>query len=112
MFHNGSNYDYHFIKKELPEEFKKQFICLGENTEKYLTFSVPILKEVARIEKNGEEITKKYLRHYNLLTVQDLCQAHYQVLLIILLKEFTKLNVNTNTIKECEPCGIKYKYSD
>ena len=26
-FHNESNYDYHFIKKELAEEFKKQFIC-------------------------------------------------------------------------------------
>ena len=24
-FHNGSNYDYHFIIKELVEEFKKQF---------------------------------------------------------------------------------------
>ena len=33
-FHNGSNYDYHFIIKELAEEFKKQLTCLGENTEK------------------------------------------------------------------------------
>ena len=32
-FHNGSNYDYHFIIKELAEEFKKQFTCFGENTE-------------------------------------------------------------------------------
>ena len=28
VFHNGSNYDYHFIMKELAEEFKKQFTCL------------------------------------------------------------------------------------
>ena len=34
VLHNGSNYDYHFIIKELAEEFKKQFTCLGENTEK------------------------------------------------------------------------------
>ena len=34
VFHNGSNYDYHFIIKELAEEFKKQFACLGKNTEK------------------------------------------------------------------------------
>ena len=33
-FHNGSNYD-HFITKELAEKFKKEFTCLGENTEKY-----------------------------------------------------------------------------
>ena len=31
-FHNESNYVYHFIMKELAEEFKKQFTCLGENT--------------------------------------------------------------------------------
>ena len=40
VFHNGSTYDYHFIIKELAEEFKGQFKCLGENTEKYITFSV------------------------------------------------------------------------
>ena len=52
VFHNGSNYDYHFIIKESAEEFKKQFICLGENTEKYITFTVPVEKEVMRINKN------------------------------------------------------------
>ena len=30
-FHNGSNYDYHFIIKELTNEFERQFKCLGEN---------------------------------------------------------------------------------
>ena len=44
-FHNGSKYDYHFIIKELAEEFKDKFKCLGENTEKYISFSVPIKKE-------------------------------------------------------------------
>ena len=58
VFHNGSNYDYHFIIKELAEEFKKQFTCLGESTEKYTTITVPIQKEVMRINANGEEITK------------------------------------------------------
>ena len=28
VFHSGSNYGYHFIIKELAEEFKKQFTCL------------------------------------------------------------------------------------
>ena len=31
IFYNESNYDYHFIIKELAEEFKKQFTSLGEN---------------------------------------------------------------------------------
>ena len=31
VFHNGSTCDYHFIIKELAEEFEGQFECLGEN---------------------------------------------------------------------------------
>ena len=57
-FHNGSNYNYLSIIKKLAEEFEKQFTCLGENTEKYITFTVPREQEVPRINKNGEEITK------------------------------------------------------
>ena len=45
IFHNGSSYDYHFIIKGLAEEFEGDFECLGENKEKYITFSVPIKKE-------------------------------------------------------------------
>ena len=44
VFHNGSNYDYHFILKELANEFVGKCECLGENTEKHKTFSVPIEK--------------------------------------------------------------------
>ena len=43
-------------------------------------------KEVTRSDKNGEKITKNI--SYNLLIAQDLWQAHYQILSIILLKEF------------------------
>ena len=31
--------------KQLAKEFKGNFDCLGENTEKHITFSVPIKKE-------------------------------------------------------------------
>ena len=51
MFHNGSAYDYHFVIKKLAEEFKSEFECLGENTEKYITFSVPLKKENDDIKK-------------------------------------------------------------
>ena len=54
---------YYFIIKELARKFKKRFTCLGENAEKYLTFTVSMEKEVTRIDKNGEEITKKYTLH-------------------------------------------------
>ena len=46
VFHNGSTYDYHFIIKELVKEFNGNFDCLGENTEKYITFSVPLKKKI------------------------------------------------------------------
>ena len=45
VFHNGSTYDYHFVIKKLVEEFEGEFECIGENTEKYITFSVPLEKE-------------------------------------------------------------------
>ena len=45
IFHNGSTYDYHFIIRELVKKFADNFECLGENTEKNITFSVPIKKK-------------------------------------------------------------------
>ena len=56
VFHNSSTYDYHFIIKELVKEFDENFECLGENTEKYVTFSVPIK---IKIENKNIEITYK-----------------------------------------------------
>ena len=47
------HYDDHFIIKELAEEFEGQFECLRKNTEKYITFSVPIKKQL------GKSITYK-----------------------------------------------------
>ena len=59
MFHNGSTYDYHFIIKELTDEFEGEFECLGENTEKYITFSIPIKKETTKKDNDGsDKITK------------------------------------------------------
>ena len=56
VFHNGSTYDYHFLIKELVKEFEGNFDCLGENTEKYIPFSVPLKK---KIENKNLEITYK-----------------------------------------------------
>ena len=56
LFHNGSTYDYHLIIKELVKDFNGDFECSGENTEKYITFSVPIKK---KIENKDIEITYK-----------------------------------------------------
>ena len=52
--HNGSNYDYHFIIKNLANEF--------ENTGKYKAFAVPIEKKDTNIDKdgNGSVVTISY----------------------------------------------------
>ena len=49
--------DYHFIIKELAEELKGEFECLGENTEKYISFPVPTKKE----HNNGETCKIKFV---------------------------------------------------
>ena len=38
--------------------------------------------------KNGNKSQTPHLADYNLLTAQDFWKAHYQILLIIWLKEF------------------------
>ena len=59
VFRNGSIYDYHFIIKELAEEFEGEFECLGKTTEKYIAFSVPIKKEITKRDKDdNDKITK------------------------------------------------------
>ena len=54
-FHNVSDYDYHFIIKELANEFEGNFECLGENTEKLKKFSVPIEKKIQQVDRDGNE---------------------------------------------------------
>ena len=43
------------ISKELSKEFEGQFDRLGENMEKYITFSIPIKKVI----ENGKTVTRK-----------------------------------------------------
>ena len=43
-----------------------------------------------------KKFIKIYSTDYNLLIAQDLWQAHSQILSIIFLKKFIKLNVNTD----------------
>ena len=51
-----------FYIKKLANESAEKFECLGENTEKYKPFSVPIEKKVAKIDKDGNEsfVTTSY----------------------------------------------------
>ena len=45
-----------------------------------------------------KKLQKIYRTDYNSLIVQDIWQGHYQILSIFCLKEFIKLNLNTDTM--------------
>ena len=101
--YNGSKYYYHFIIKELAEEFKGEFECLGENTEKYVSFSVPIKKE----HDNDKTITYK-------IKFIDTCRFMQSKLsdLVDNLSEINNKDCKTcmerkNIKSECEFIGLK-----
>ena len=105
-FHDGSNYDYHFLIKELVKEFKKQFTCFGENDERYIILTIRTEKKITRSDKNGEEVTK-YLCYILQFIDSARFMAYYQILSVIFGKGFTDLNVNTNMMrKKCGTCGF------
>ena len=54
VFHNGSKYDYHFIINELAKGVDS-IAFLGDDTEKYITFKIPLKKE----NKDGKFIAFK-----------------------------------------------------
>ena len=69
VFHNGSTYDYHFIIKEFVKEFEGNFECLGENAEKYITFSVPLKKKINNKNKTLEITYKvKFIDSYRFMS--------------------------------------------
>ena len=47
-FHSSSNYNYHFLIKELANEFAEKFDLV--KYQKYKIFSVPTAKEVTEIK--------------------------------------------------------------
>ena len=80
VFHNDSKYDWHLIIKELAKEFDcGEFKCLAENTEKYISFSVPIKKEYNDDDDDDD-----------LLILLDFHLHHYQILPIIFLRFIQK----------------------
>ena len=104
--HNGLKYDYHLIINELAEEFRSEdFECLGENTEKYISFSVPIKKE--RNNDSNETITYK-------IKFIDSCRFMPSKLsnLVDNLSEINNKDCKTcierkNIKSECEFTGLK-----
>ena len=92
VFHNGSTYDYHFIIKKLVKDFDGNFECLGENTEKYITFSVPIKK---KIENENIEITYK---------IKFIDSYKFMSMLVSKLIDNLSEGIHNNKGLDCESC--------
>ena len=113
VFHNGSNYDCYFIVKELTEKLRKQFHFLGENTKKYITFTVRTEKEITRIDKNEEGITKDisyilqfvYSARFMARSLSNPVNNLSEVIDKIKFKDIYNR-------KKYETCGIKFKCCD
>ena len=92
VLHNGSNYDFHLIIKELAKEFRTDMRCLGENTEKYISFNIPLKIENAEGKKVICRL--KFINSYRFL---------------LSLQEDLTDNLSEITVMTCKSCKEKYK---
>ena len=116
VFHDGSTYDYHFIIKELAKEFEGNFECLGENTEKYITFPVPIKK---KIDNKDLEMTYKikFIDSYRFMSsslsklVDNLSEGSHNNKCFDCESnlDYIKIKKNGKLLLKCFNCDVYYK---
>ena len=96
--------------KEFAGEIEKQFICIRENTEKYITFIVTIGKEVTRFNENGEEITKIIPYILQLIDSTGFMASSLSNLVNIFSKIIDKIKCKYDRSNEkYETCVISYE---
>ena len=52
FFYNGTNYDFNLLINELAKEDKSDISCIPLNTNKYMSFSIPIKKDVIETQED------------------------------------------------------------
>ena len=68
VFHNGSIYDNHLIIKQISKEFNGYFTCTGENAEKYISFSINVVKkDTSNKKKRPETYRLKFIDSYRFM---------------------------------------------
>ena len=120
IIHNGSNYDFHLLIKDLAKEFKSDMYCLGENTEKYISFSVKI--DTKKVDNESINYNLKFLDKFRFIRssldslVDNIsernnktCNSSKEKKKTVQYCEFVKLNINRLMYK-CLNCkAILYK---
>ena len=68
---------------------------------------------IKNLMKKEKKLQKPYLKDDNLLIEYNLCQAHYQILLTILLKKLDRLSNLVNNLPEgIHKIKWKYEHND
>ena len=100
--HNLSSYDGHFIIKELANEFDGGLEYLGENTEKYISFSLKINKKITKKDEDGN---KKIVNiPYRLKFIDS-----YRFMMALLSDLVDNLSNGLHS-KKCTDCGLDLDY--
>ena len=87
--------------------------CLGENTGKYITFTAPIGKEVTRIDKNGEEVSKNISYILQFIDSARFMASSLSNSVKNLSEEIHQIKFKYgHDNKKCETCRIIYNYCD
>ena len=55
FFHNGTNYDFNLIINELAKEIRNEMRCIPLNTNKYMSFSIPIKKKIKEQKEQNKQ---------------------------------------------------------
>ena len=110
VFHNGSIYDNHLIIKQISKDFKGYFTCTGENTEKYISFSMNMIKKDTNNKKKRPETYRlKFIDSYRFMAsklenlVTNLVEPHKKLSIDILKQRFP------NTYRLCNNNIDKFK---
>ena len=90
--------------------FYHKRVCVGKNTEKYITFSVPIENKVRIIDKKRQEITKT-------ISCRLQCIDSARFTASLLLNSVNNLAEGIHKVKwkyghddkKCEVCRIRYE---
>ena len=110
VFHNGSIYDNHLIIKQISKEFNGYFTCTGENAEKYISFSINVVKkDTSNKKKRPETYRLKFIDSYRFIAsklenlVNNLVEPHKNLSFDMLKQRFP------NTYRLCNDNIDKFK---
>ena len=86
---------------------EKQLTCLGENTKKYITFTIPIEKEAKRIDKNREKITKNLFCGLHFIETARFMASLLSNLVNNFFEGIHEIKfIDRHNNKKCETCRI------